>query len=195
MAVSCLNEGEWRLENEHGSFLVSNRISLLDRNFINTAFATTDMFWARELPMEQLEVMLRQSVTFGLYEETPAAPPPATVGEPSSPREESPTLEQPPGGTLVQVGLARIVTDHVTFAYLSDVYLLPEYRGRKLSTWLMSCVKEGLLAHPALRRYLLVTSRHSLVDFYKRHLGAWSMAEEEPQLTVMSGLSAWRIKD
>ena len=31
-----------------------------------------------------------------------------------------------------QVGLARVVTDHATFAYLCDVYVLEEHRGRGL---------------------------------------------------------------
>ena len=31
-----------------------------------------------------------------------------------------------------QVGLARVVTDRATFAYLADVYVLEEHRGRGL---------------------------------------------------------------
>ena len=50
----------------------------------------------------------------------------------------------------------RIVTDRATFAYLCDVFVLPGYRGRGLSKWLMECA----VAHPdlqGLRRFVLVT--------------------------------------
>ena len=55
-----------------------------------------------------------------------------------------------------QVGLARIITDGATFAYLCDVYVLPERRGRGLGVWLIECVMD----HPdlaGLRRFSLVT--------------------------------------
>lgn len=55
-----------------------------------------------------------------------------------------------------QVGFARVCTDAATFAYLMDVYVLPEQRGRGLGRWLMECV----LDHPSLanlRRFLLIT--------------------------------------
>jgi GNAT superfamily N-acetyltransferase len=56
----------------------------------------------------------------------------------------------------LQVGLARVVTDYATFAYLCDVYVLESHRGRGLGKWLMECV----MAHPelqGLRRFNLVT--------------------------------------
>jgi GNAT superfamily N-acetyltransferase len=55
-----------------------------------------------------------------------------------------------------QVGFARVVTDRATFAYLCDVYVLEECRGRGLGTWLV----EQVCAHPdlqGLRRFVLVT--------------------------------------
>jgi len=65
-----------------------------------------------------------------------------------------------------QVGFARVITDRATFAYLADVYVLEEYRGRGLSLKLMDAV----VAHPdlqGLRRFLLVTrDAHGL---YRRY--------------------------
>ncbi len=29
-----------------------------------------------------------------------------------------------------QIGFARVISDHATIAYLGDVFVLPEYRGR-----------------------------------------------------------------
>ena len=65
-----------------------------------------------------------------------------------------------------QVGLARVVTDHATFAYLCDVYVLEEHRGHGLGKRLI----EAVMAHPALtgaRRAMLGTrDAHGL---YARH--------------------------
>jgi len=55
-----------------------------------------------------------------------------------------------------QLGFARVVSDRATVAYLADVFVLPEARGRGLATWLMECVDE----HPelqGLRRWILLT--------------------------------------
>ena len=55
-----------------------------------------------------------------------------------------------------QVGLARVVTDRATFAYLADVYVLEEHRGRGLA----QAMVDWLHAHPdlqGLRRWLLMT--------------------------------------
>jgi GNAT superfamily N-acetyltransferase len=54
------------------------------------------------------------------------------------------------------VGFARFVTDRATFAYLADVYVLPEHRGQGLGEWLVGTA----LTHPdlaGLRRMLLAT--------------------------------------
>ena len=63
-----------------------------------------------------------------------------------------------------QVGLARVVTDGATFAYLCDVYVLEEHRGRGLGRWMMQVV----MSHPALaglRRFALVTrDAHALYE-------------------------------
>jgi GNAT superfamily N-acetyltransferase len=55
-----------------------------------------------------------------------------------------------------QVGFARALTDGATFAYLADVYVLEEHRGKGLGKWIV----ETILAHPSLqglRRILLAT--------------------------------------
>ena len=63
-----------------------------------------------------------------------------------------------------QVGFARMVTDKATFAYLADVYVLQDHRGRGLSRRLV----EALLGHPdlqGLRRIILATrDAHSLYE-------------------------------
>ena len=65
-----------------------------------------------------------------------------------------------------QIGYARVITDYATIAYLGDVYVLPEHRGRGLSKWLM----EEVMTHPdlqGLRRWILLTSdAHGLYEKY-----------------------------
>jgi len=64
------------------------------------------------------------------------------------------------------VGFARVTTDRATFAYLADVFILPDHRGRGLSKRLMDAV----MAHPdlqGLRRWVLVTrDAHRLYQQY-----------------------------
>jgi GNAT superfamily N-acetyltransferase len=65
-----------------------------------------------------------------------------------------------------QAGFARAISDRATYAYLADVYVETEHRGRGLGKFLVGCV----LGHPelqALRRWALATDdAHGL---YERH--------------------------
>ena len=65
-----------------------------------------------------------------------------------------------------QVGFARVISDSATVAYLGDVFVVPEYRGRGLAKWLMQCV----VSHSDLqnlRRWILVTENaHGLYRKY-----------------------------
>ena len=54
------------------------------------------------------------------------------------------------------VAFARLVTDRATFAYLADVFVIPEHRGKGLSRRML----EQLFSHPdvqGLRRMMLAT--------------------------------------
>jgi GNAT superfamily N-acetyltransferase len=101
----------------------------------------TRSYWSPGIPLATVERAARHSLCFGLYER-------------SSGR---------------QVGLARVVTDHATFAYLCDVYVLEEHRGRGLGKFMMQTV----MAHPALtgaRRAMLGTrDAHGLYAQYGFH--------------------------
>ena len=65
-----------------------------------------------------------------------------------------------------QIGFARVVTDKATFAYLADVYVLDDHRGKGLSKWLM----EVVIGHEdlqGLRRFILATrDAHGLYRQY-----------------------------
>lgn len=64
----------------------------------------------------------------------------------------------------VQIGFARIITDCATFAYIADVFILEEFRGRKLSIWLMDVIMNyGELQ--TIKRWLLATrDAHKLYE-------------------------------
>jgi len=55
-----------------------------------------------------------------------------------------------------QIGFARVITDYATFAWIADVFVVEEHRGKGLSKWLM----EVIISHPELqgfRRWVLAT--------------------------------------
>jgi GNAT superfamily N-acetyltransferase len=63
-----------------------------------------------------------------------------------------------------QIGFARVISDRATFAYLCDVYVSEDYRGRGLGKWLL----EVVTSHPdlkRLRRFVLATrDAHGLYE-------------------------------
>ena len=80
-----------------------------------------------------------------------------------------------------QIGLARVVTDRTTYAYLCDVYVLEEFRGNGLGVWLMECV----MGHPdlqGLRRFSLATrDAHGL---YKK-FGFAELKKPQSQMEIL----------
>ncbi|MEK2475677.1 MULTISPECIES: GNAT family N-acetyltransferase [Streptomyces] len=88
---------------------------------------STDAFWALGRSRETVEQAARASVNF--------------------------TVHGPDGS---QVAYARVVTDRATFAWLCDVYVAPEHRGRGLGTWLAGAVRDHLAPY-RLKRVLLTT--------------------------------------
>lgn len=74
-----------------------------------------------------------------------------------------------------QVGFARVVTDHATFAWLCDVFVAPPARGQGIGTRLIA----ALIAHPdlqGLRRWGLRTrDAHALYERF----GFTAMAEPQ----------------
>lgn len=73
-------------------------------------------YWAQGRSRATVEESIRNSLCFGAY-----------VGN-------------------AQVAFARVVTDFATFAYLADVFVVPDWRGRGISKRLMVEV----LSHPRL---------------------------------------------
>lgn len=54
-----------------------------------------------------------------------------------------------------QTAFARVITDRAVFAYLADVFVVPQFRGRGISKALM----RAILDHPDLRNLRLILLR------------------------------------
>lgn len=109
-----------------GAYEISTDPARLDVAAIHAYL--TRSYWSPGIPIGIVERALQNSLCFGVYESASGA----------------------------QVGLARVVTDYATFAYLCDVYVLDEHRGFGLAKRMM----RELMAHPALsgaRRVMLAT--------------------------------------
>ena len=86
------------------------------------------------------------------------------------------------------IGFARIITDYVSFGYLTDVYVLEEHQGSGLGRWMMECLEEVLRGWPGLRRFLIVTSSPHAARLYETTLGAQPVQAKSPNLTFLQRL-------
>jgi len=102
-----------------------------DKQKVQTAavhhFLDKQSYWARGVPYETVERAIRYSLVIGIYD---------ADGN--------------------QAGFGRMITDHATFAYLADVFVVPAHRGRGLSKELMHAFCR-IADDFGLRRFLLTT--------------------------------------
>jgi GNAT superfamily N-acetyltransferase len=108
------------------AFTISTDKSRLDVAAVHD-FLCNEAYWSQGRPREVVERSIAGSMCFGVYD---------SKGR--------------------QVGFARVVTDQATFAWIADLFILREARGRGLSKALVRAIIE----HPDLqnmRRWLLGT--------------------------------------
>ncbi len=96
---------------------------------------STDAYWALGRPKEAVEISIANSVCYGVY--------------------------APPGA---QVGFARVVTDHATFAWLCDVYVDREARGLGLGAWLAQSLVADLQGRGIGRLILATADAHGVYE-------------------------------
>ncbi|KAK6334355.1 hypothetical protein TWF730_003568 [Orbilia blumenaviensis] len=135
-------------------FLVSTDPGLFPIPRVIEVFDSKDFYWASSVPSEAMEEMLRSSLSFGVYEQI--------------------TPENQTDSTTENkfIGIARLITDYVTFAYLTDVWVDPTYQGKGLGSWLIGCVQEAVDQMPYLRRTMLFTADWKRsVPFYEKLMG------------------------
>lgn len=63
-----------------------------------------------------------------------------------------------------QIGLTRIVSDLSTFAWICDVYVHPDYRGKGLGKWLIRCT----LKHPSTRVKVVILATRDAHGLYEK---------------------------
>ncbi len=110
-----------------GSWVISTDAGRLQIDVVHGYLSRS--YWAEDIPREIVVRSIENSLCFGLY----------AAGE----RER-------------QIGFARVVTDFATFAWIGDVFVLEEERGKGLAVWMM----EVIAGHPdlqGLRRWILAT--------------------------------------
>ncbi|KAG8670839.1 hypothetical protein FPOAC2_04142 [Fusarium poae] len=129
-----------------GDYLVSTDPDLLQVDAINAALSSDMVWWAGDLPRDALWNALRSSICFGLYHKK------STFTNADNKSLDNNTEQ------LEQVGLVRVITDGVTFGYLTDVYILPEHQGGGHSRWMLGILNEVLKSWPHLRRVMLLTT-------------------------------------
>ncbi len=115
---------------------ISTELALMDLPMIHH-FLSTQSSWAIGIPLATVERSLQHSLCFGGFDQN---------GK--------------------QIAFARVVSDRATFAYLMDVFVLPEQRGQGYSKALV----QAILAHPelqGLRRFMLASANAR--DLYQRY--------------------------
>lgn len=145
------------------SFLISTDKTLLSIPSINYAFGQDFMYWVSPVPDHILKSIVDSSFCFGLYK--------VIHNNPANDNSAKPPPSEFKTTNLEQIGFARLITDNVTFAYLTDLYVLPEYQGLGLGGWLIDCLNEVLSVLPYLRWVMLRTSVKKSMDSYKKRLG------------------------
>lgn len=159
-------------------FYISTDKSILSLSAINSAFGEDFIYWTKPLPNETLQLLLDNSFCFGVYKTGPTH----SLSDPIESTSSSPAKSNE------QIGFARLITDNVSFAYLTDLYVLPEYQGHGLGGWLIDCINEIFESMPYLRWAMLRTSQEESKKAYKKRLQMKILVSgEQASDTVMMG--------
>ena len=97
-------------------------------------FLSEQSYWAKGISRTVVEKAIAGSLCFGAYTEAG------------------------------QVAFARVVTDSATFAYLKDVFVLPEHRGHGYGVAIMQAV----MGHPALQTVQILLGTADAHGLYTR---------------------------
>ncbi len=92
-------------------------------------------YWAKGIPITIMEKAINNSLCFGVFTES---------GQ--------------------QVAFARMVTDCATFAYLADVFVLNEHKGKGISKWLMKFILNDPNLQGIRRMTLATSDAHGLYE-------------------------------
>lgn len=98
------------------------------------AYLANESYWSKNIPLDVVLRSIEGSICFGVYD------------------------------GKQQIGFARVITDHATFAYLADVFIDPAYRGKGISKHLMRYIMDHESLR-GLRSFMLATlDAHGLYE-------------------------------
>ncbi|KAK4180272.1 hypothetical protein QBC36DRAFT_320495 [Triangularia setosa] len=130
------------------TYTCSTDPTLIPLEALSAAFASEFIYWSKPLTHAQLQTLIQNSLCLSLYHEQEL------------------------------VGFARLITDQLTFAYLTDVYVLPAHQGKGLARFMMACLDEIVSEWDEhLRRLLLFTRDAEAAKLYKHTLRAQDVRE------------------
>ena len=123
-------------------FSISTNKEYLDIDLIHN-FLNQEAYWSKGIPKEIVRKSIENTtLCFGVYK--------GEVGNKD----------------IEQIGFARVITDLATYAYLCDLFIIPDYHKLGLSKWLMNVISNHFELQK-VRRFMLATNdAHSLYTKY-----------------------------
>lgn len=119
-----------------------------DKNKLDVPFIQKflkNVYWAAGRTMQEVQTTIDHSFCFGIY------------------------LDEQ------QIGFARVITDYVVFAYLMDVFITEEHRGKGYSSILI----ENMMNEPKLKNIKIWRLATSDAHFLYRKFGFHELANPE----------------
>ena len=107
-----------------------------------------DIYWAAGRTMEEVQTTIDNSFCFGIY------------------------LDDK------QIGFARVITDYVVFAYLMDVFITEEHRGKGYSSILIN----SMMTEPKLKEVKIWRLATSDAHFLYEKFGFKTLAHPEKMM-------------
>ena len=128
-----------------------------DKNKLDVSFIQNflkDIYWAAGRTTEEVQITIDSSFCFGIY------------------------LNDK------QIGFARVVTDYVVFAYLMDVFIVEEHRGKGFSSVLI----ENMLNEPQLQKIKIWRLATSDAHFLYEKFGFKALKNPEKMMEKIDNL-------
>ena len=122
-----------------------------DKNKLNVPFIQNflkDVYWAAGRTMEEVQKTIDSSFCFGIYFDEK------------------------------QIGFCRVITDYVVFAYVMDVFIIEEHRGKGYSSILI----KNMMNEPELKEVKIWRLATSDAHFLYKKFGFNALATPEKMM-------------
>jgi GNAT superfamily N-acetyltransferase len=114
-----------------------------------------NVYWAAGRTMQEVQTTIDASFCFGIYRD----------GK--------------------QIGFARVITDYVVFAYLMDVFITPEHRGKGYSSVLI----QAMMDEPQLQQVKIWRLATSDAHFLYEKFGFKGLAHPEKMMEKIMSIN------